>query len=106
MLTKVSGDEAFNFVLTELVDFSDPGLIILPPHRLVRGMSKSTLNGLMSKLKSFFEIEELPLSMPDVWQQVDDLLVGEASQVRLFFLVWQQSVFLCLGCVTLLPPAK
>jgi len=83
MLTKVSGDEAFNFVLTELVDFSDPGLIILPPHRLVRGMSKSTLNGLMSKLKSFFEIEELPLSMPDVWQQVDDLLVGEASQVRL-----------------------
>jgi len=62
-----SGDEAFNFVLTELVDFSDAGLIILPPHRLVRGISKPTLDELMAKLKSFFEIEELPLSMPGVW---------------------------------------
>ncbi len=82
-----SGDEAFNFVLTELVDFSDPGLIILPPHRLVRGVSKSTLDGLMAKLRSFFEIVGLPLSIPDVWQQVDDLLTGmkpgETNQVSL-----------------------
>jgi len=79
-----SGDEAFNFVLTELVDFSDAGLIILPPHRLVRGISKPMLDELMAKLKSFFEIEELPLNMPDVWQKVDDLLTGsEANLVRL-----------------------
>jgi len=81
--SSVSGDEAFNFVLTELVDFSDPGLIILPPHRLVRGISKSTLDELMAKLKSFFEIEELLLSMPDVWHRVDDLLTGsETNMVR------------------------
>ena len=79
----VSGDEAFNFVLMTLVDFSDPGLIILPPHRLVRGISKSTLNGLLAKLKVFFEINELPLSMPGIWQQVDDLLTSETDQVRL-----------------------
>ena len=82
--SSVSGGEAFDFVLMELVDFCDPGLIILPPHRLVRGISKSTLDGLMAKLKSFFEIEELPLSMPGVWQKVDDLLTGsEANLVRL-----------------------
>ena len=81
--SSVSGEEAFNFVMMTLVDFSDPGLIILPPHRLVRGMSKSTLNGLMTKLKSFFEIEELPLSMPDIWQKVDAPLPGEANQVKL-----------------------
>lgn len=81
--SSVSGEEAFNFVMMTLVDFSDPGLIILPPHRLVRGMSKSTLNGLMTQLKSFFEIEELPLSMPDVWQKVDEPLPGEAKQVKL-----------------------
>jgi len=82
--SSVSGDEAFNFVLTELVDFSAPGLIILPPHRLVRGISKPTLDELMAKLKSFFEIEELPLSMPGVWQKVDDLLTGsETNLVRL-----------------------
>ena len=77
-------DEAFNFVMMTLVDFSDPGLIILPPHRLVRGISRATLNGLMARLKSFFKIEVLPLSMPGIWQQVDDLLTqGEANQDRL-----------------------
>ncbi len=74
---------AFNFVLMELVDFDDSGLIILPPHRLVRGISKSTLEGLMAKLRSFFEIEELPLTIPDIWRQVDDLFLGETSQVNL-----------------------
>ena len=72
----VSEDETFNFVMMTLVDFSDPGLIILPPHRLVRGISKSTLGGLIPRLRLFFEIAELPLSMPDVWQQVDVLLAG------------------------------
>ena len=77
-------DEAFNLVMMTLVDFSDPGLIILPPHRLVRGISRATLNELMARLKSFFEIEVLPLSMPGIWRQVDDLLTqGKASQDRL-----------------------
>jgi len=79
----VSGDEAFNFVMMTLVDFSDPGLIILPPHRLVRGISKSTLDRLMAELRLLFEIEELPLNMPDVWQQVGHLLAGEPDLVKL-----------------------
>ena len=80
----VSAGDAFNFVMMELVDFSDPGLFILPPHRLVGGISKAGLSQLTAKLESFFDIEELPLNMPDVWQQVDRLLAsGEASQVKL-----------------------
>ena len=69
--------------MMELVDFSDPGLVILPPHRLVRGISKSTLNELRAKLELFFEIDELPLSTPGVWQQLDTLLVGKSDQVKL-----------------------
>ncbi len=80
----VSGDEGFNFVMMTLVSFADPGLIILPPHRLVRGMSKESLNELPAKLRSFFEVEELPLSMPGIWQEVDDLLAGQdTDQVSL-----------------------
>ena len=82
----LSDDEAFDFVMMTLVDFADPGLIILPPHRLIRGLSQSTLDGLMANLESFFEIEELPLNIPDNWQQVDDSLgtkVAEKNQVRL-----------------------
>jgi len=78
-----SGDEAFNFVMMTLVDFSDPGLIILPAHRLLRGISKPLLNSLMTKLRVFFEIEELPLDIPDIWQQRDNSLTG-TSGVRLF----------------------
>lgn len=82
--SSVSGDEAFNFVMMTLVDFSDPGLLILPPHRLVRGVSRATLSQLPAGLKLFFEMEELPLKMPGVWQQVDALLVsGEPDEVRL-----------------------
>jgi len=78
-----SGDEGFDFVMMTLVDLADPGLIILPPHRLVRGLPESALDGLLSRLKTLFEIEELALSLPDAWQRLDDLLAGEANQVRL-----------------------
>ena len=83
-LPSSSGDEAFNFVMMTLVSFTDPGLIILPPHRLVGGISKSVLNGLMAKLEAFFEIEEWPLSISNVWRRIDDLLV-EPDKVRLVF---------------------
>ncbi|MFC2069420.1 DUF1015 family protein, partial [Chloroflexota bacterium] len=79
----ISGEEAFNFALMTLTDFADPGLIILPPHRLVRGITKSTIDELTTKLNSFFEIEEYPISMPNIWPQNDDLLNGETDQIKL-----------------------
>ncbi len=82
-----SGDEAFNLVMMELVSFSDPGLIILPAHRLVSGFSKAGLSELAEKLRSLFEIEELPIKKGDVWRQVSRLLTfGENKEVRLVVL--------------------
>ena len=77
-----SGDEASDFVMMTLVDFTDPGLVVLPPHRLVRGISKSILNELIPKLRVFFEIEELSLETADAWERADELLT-DANQVRL-----------------------
>jgi uncharacterized protein (DUF1015 family) len=71
-----TGEEGYNMVMTSLVDFADPGLIILPPHRLLRGISRPLLRNLKSQLTSFFDIEELPISCPDIWQQVDAKLSG------------------------------
>jgi uncharacterized protein (DUF1015 family) len=80
----VSGEEGFNFVMMTLVDLSDPGLLILPPHRLLRGLSRAVLSQLPTGLRSFFEVEELPLNTPGVWEQVDALLgSGESGGVRL-----------------------
>jgi uncharacterized protein (DUF1015 family) len=78
----LSGEEPFDFVMMTLVDFTDPGLLILPPHRLVRGISKSALNDLRAKLEAFFEIEELPLSTPGVWRKLEHIST-KASQTRL-----------------------
>ena len=82
-----SGDEEFNFVMMTLVALSDPGLIILSPHRLVRGLSPAILSELKAKLESFFELEELPLSDPDVWQQVDALIDSQETDQTRFILV-------------------
>jgi len=77
-----SGLEPHDFVMMTLVDLTHPGLIILAPHRLIRGISRPLLDGLMSKLELFFEIDRLSLDTPAVWRQVDELTTG-TSEVRL-----------------------
>ncbi|MFH1662482.1 MAG: DUF1015 domain-containing protein [Chloroflexota bacterium] len=76
---------AFNFVMMTLVEFNDPGLIILPPHRLLRGLPESKLAGLCDKLESFFDIECLSLDMPDLWQRVDGLLADKSKVKMILF---------------------
>ncbi len=78
-----SGGGACDFVMMALVDFADPGVLILPPHRLVGGIPKAALNQLQAKLESLFDVEELPLDAPDVWGKVDRLLAaGGKDEVR------------------------
>lgn len=72
----VARDDAFNFVMMTLSSVSDPGLIVRPFHRLVRGIPESVLSGLLTGLRTFFEVEEWPLDMPGVWQKVDSLLAS------------------------------
>ncbi len=64
-----NSDAAFNFVMMTLVSFSDPGLIALPVHRLVRGIPSQTLAGFRNQLATFFDIDSLPLDetgLPEV----------------------------------------
>jgi len=53
--------DGFRYVMMELVEFSDPGLLVLPLHRLVRGIAPSTLVRLGDKLSDFFVLELVPL---------------------------------------------
>ena len=96
--SSTSADEAYNFVMMTLIDIADPGLLILPPHRLVRGMSKATLEGLAVRLTTFFDVEEWPVRTPGIWQRVDDLLSGRAGQgsILLFGLVPERILVLKL----------
>jgi uncharacterized protein (DUF1015 family) len=69
--TTLNGDEGFNYVMMNLIDFADPGLIILPTHRLIKGTSGAALKNLKTRLHSFFEIEELSIDSESDWQQLD-----------------------------------
>jgi uncharacterized protein (DUF1015 family) len=55
------GSGAFNYVMMELVEFSDPGLVVLPLHRLVRGISPSSLVNLVDRFRDFFNVEVVAL---------------------------------------------
>ena len=74
-------DDAFNFVMMTLVSFTDPGLVILAPHRLISGLQKSVVEGLETRLAEFFGVAKLPLNGKDVWKKVDRLM-AESGPVR------------------------
>jgi uncharacterized protein (DUF1015 family) len=78
-----TGSEGYNFVMMTLIEFNDPGLLILPPHRLVRGVSKNAIADLKEGLAAFFNFTELSTRDRNVWQQVDGLLTGGLEHVRL-----------------------
>jgi uncharacterized protein (DUF1015 family) len=80
--TTASASEPYDFVMMTLVDLADPGLVILAPHRLIRGIPRPLVDGLIGKLGAFFEIDRLPLSTPGIWQRVDELTV-DTDETRL-----------------------
>jgi uncharacterized protein (DUF1015 family) len=49
-----------NFIMMSLVSMSDPGLVILPAHRILSSIPNETRNTFLSKAKRYFEIFELP----------------------------------------------
>ena len=57
-----TGNEAFNFAMMTLTDWSDPGLLILPSHRLIKFPAEYNYNAgeLEERLKVVFHMEELP----------------------------------------------
>jgi uncharacterized protein (DUF1015 family) len=61
-----TGYEAFNFIMMTMVSFSDPGLVMLPIHRLIKGIEPQVLEGLLPQLSTFFEIKATPVNKSDL----------------------------------------
>jgi uncharacterized protein (DUF1015 family) len=78
-------DSAADYVMTFLVEMEDPGLVLLPTHRLVRGRLPET-GALGTSLSAYFEIEEVPSAEVDRLEHHQIGLVlpgGEAWRLRL-----------------------
>jgi len=58
------GNEPFNFVMMTLTDSQDPGLVVLPSHRLVRGLESHRIAQLEEMISPYFHTEELLPSLP------------------------------------------
>jgi len=71
----VTDKGAFNYVMLDLVEFSDPGLVVLPLHRLVRGIAPSKLMQLGDQLRDFFVLDSVPLKAGDC-QLPTDICLG------------------------------
>lgn len=55
----LADDDAANFVLMALIDVDDPGLLVLPTHRLISGLSQDAQNLLTDQqLAQYFTIHE------------------------------------------------
>jgi len=56
-----------NFIMMYLCSMEDPGLIILPAHRLLTGVMESNLHGFEHKASRYFDITQIPFDpkMPD-----------------------------------------
>ena len=73
------GDAASNYVMMTLVEFDDPGLLLLPYHRVAGGMTDEQLAGVRARMDELFASR--PLS-PDVTpaEAVDEVArVGESA---------------------------
>ncbi len=72
---EATGDEAAaNFTMMMLVSMNDPGLIILPTHRLVSGLSDLTADKLRGTLEPHFQIDIIgagEAAGKEAWEQIE-----------------------------------
>ncbi len=56
-----------NFVLMSLFNAEDPGLLVLPVHRLISGLTAQDMATLEEKLELYFRVQRLSSSQPATW---------------------------------------
>ena len=61
-LASPSGDDAFDYIMMSLAAFSDPGLVIFPLHRLVRGIAADVTARIIPQVKDLFTVETVSLA--------------------------------------------
>ena len=74
-----------NFVLMQCVGMNDPGLLVLPTHRLFRGVPSMTSQELQGKLGNCFRLESFgsgPELAASAWEKIE--VEGEQGQLGFY----------------------
>ena len=69
-----TADESYNFVMMSLMDSQDPGLVMLPTHRLVRGLEAEKTGQLEGIISPYFTMEELLPPVSTIYDTVQGWL--------------------------------
>ena len=67
-----------NYVMMYLCSMSDPGLIILPAHRLLKSVSEADLSQMLDKSRKFFDVVPYPYA-PDNRQVVEQTFLADLN---------------------------
>lgn len=73
------GTESFNYIMMTLFRLDDPGLVILPTYRLVKGLNKLSAQEFKDLFNSNFEISEtdwLDTSEPDIVEKIQEKIMS------------------------------
>jgi uncharacterized protein (DUF1015 family) len=89
-------EETYDFVMMTLLDMDDPGLVILPAHRLVDGLSSTAIEGLAAKLPSFFNVKETKIDKTHLAVQISNLLKESKNGQTLILCGLKKDTFLSL----------
>jgi uncharacterized protein (DUF1015 family) len=69
-----TGDESYNFVMMSLMDSQDPGLVMLPTHRLIKGLEAENIAHLEETISPYFTVEELLPPASTIYETVQSWL--------------------------------
>jgi len=86
-LGTIKGDEPFNYIMMTLFRLDDPGLVILPTYRLVKGLDKLSPESLKDTLSPYFDIQEIRAADPkeqDTLTEVQDIVNSESHTFAAF----------------------
>lgn len=73
-LGELPADHPANFVMTQLVSMNDPGMIVLPTHRLLRGTPRLTSEEIVGRLHGAFRCERVgsgAAAASDCWARME-----------------------------------
>ena len=82
--SSIEFEPAYNYIMMTLVNIYDPGLVVLPTHRLIRNVESLDINCLIDQIKENFAVDEYDLKADKGnFRQLLDLLenrgLGEQS---------------------------
>ncbi len=90
-------EDAANFVLMALIDVDDPGMLVLPTHRMLFGLDQQVLDGLIeASFAQYFNVQALPNTLASE-AIVQQMIVAGQEQPALVFATGKQTLLLTLS---------